>query len=166
MTPYCGAPSTLLCVAATPYLPDLDHAVAEWRRVTRRGGALVFTTPAEDGITVFRLLRHAAAEHGVQLASPDAGLDSPQHITTRAHALALAVETVQRQTFPEPLDADPRAAFDHILGYGFADPLRTTTDRVGRDVYRSYRDAYLAERAAGPGEHTVLFTKCHFPHKT
>jgi ubiquinone/menaquinone biosynthesis C-methylase UbiE len=156
----------VLCVAAIPYLPDLDRAVAEWRRVTRHGGGLVFTTPAKDGIPVLRLLRHAAAEHGLQVTSPDADLDSPQHITTRAHDLALAVETVQRQTFPEPLDADPRAAFDHILGYGFADPLRTTTDRVGRDVYRSYRDAYLAERAAGPGEHTVLFTKCHFPHKT
>ncbi len=126
----------------------------------------MFTTPAEDGIPVFRLLRHAAAEHGLQLASPDAGLASPRHITTRAHGLALAVETVQRHAFPEPLDTDPRAAFDHILGYGFADPLRTTTDRVRRDVYRSYRDAYLDERAAGLGEHTVLFTKCHFPHET
>lgn len=42
----------ILCISALPYLRDVPEAIAEWRRVARPGGVVIFTTPAAGGLTV------------------------------------------------------------------------------------------------------------------
>jgi SAM-dependent methyltransferase len=113
----------LLCVAAIPYLPDLAKAVTEWRRVAQPGADLVFTTPAVNGIATLGLIRQAAADHG--LAIPDhASLGTTDQIADTLDNLGLLLRQVEERTFPDPLDADPRTAYDHWVEYGFADQLR------------------------------------------
>ncbi|MCA1671276.1 MAG: class I SAM-dependent methyltransferase [Actinobacteria bacterium] len=152
----------VLCVAAIPYLPDLSAAVHQWRRVTRSAGALVFTTPAADGIAVNRLLRHAAAQHGLAVPDPHADLGTPERVTARAQQLGLAVERIDQQSFPDPVGDDPQAAFNKVLDYGFAEPLRAAPLTLREAIYASYRDAHLTHARTGQGEHAVLFTRCHF----
>ena len=156
----------VLCVAAVPYLPDLAAAVDQWRRVTRPGGALVVTTPAADGITVQRLLRHAAAGHGVDVPDPHADLGTPERLTAHGERLGLGVDQIDQLSFADPLDDDPRAAFSKVLDYGFAEPLQEAPDDLRETIYRTFRHAHLEHARTGQGEHTVMFTRYHFPTST
>lgn len=153
----------VLCVAAIPYLPDLTLAVTEWTRVAHPTAALVATTPAADGITALRLIRHAAAHHGLDLLDPHAGLGTPDHITRRMTSLGLTIESIAAHAYPEQLPDDPRAAFDHTLDYGFAEPLRTAPDDERARIYDTYATAYETEKNAGTATQTVLFTTARFP---
>ncbi|CAA9401836.1 MAG: hypothetical protein AVDCRST_MAG75-2194 [uncultured Propionibacteriaceae bacterium] len=150
----------VLCVAAIPYLPDLPLAVADWRRVSRPSAALVFTTPAQDGLTVNRLMREAAAQHGYALPDPHATLGSESRIGTAVSPHGFTVTGVEKRTFVEPLDADPRAAFDTVIDYGFAEPLRSLSRDLRESIFLTYATAHLAAHDAGEGGQAVLFTRC------
>jgi SAM-dependent methyltransferase len=113
----------LLCVATIPYLPDLAKALTEWRRVAQPSADLVFTTPAADGIATLRLIRQAAADHGLAL-SDHASLGTADQIADTLDNLGLVLRQVEERTFPDSLDAAPRAAYNHWLEYGF--PISST----------------------------------------
>lgn len=138
----------VLCVAAVPYMPGLPAAVREWRRVARPGGVAVFTTPAADGIVALRLIRSAAAEHGVDVPDPNAALGSVDGIVARAAGLHLAVERIEHEVWPDELGTDARVAWDTTLDYGFAEPLRRESPSVRAAVFDTYRSAHDAQRAA------------------
>lgn len=153
----------ILCVAAIPYLHDLPTAAAEWRHVARPRAIMVFTTPAADGLTVNRLLRSAAAAHGVALPDPHADLGTPARIQAAAVDLGLLDVAVEQHSYPELLDDQPRAAFDKVLDYGFAEPLKVQPPDLRQQVFETYRTAHLAGHTAGEGRYDVLFTRCRLP---
>jgi SAM-dependent methyltransferase len=139
----------LLCVAAIPYLSDLAKAVTEWRRVAQPSADLVFTTPAANGIATLRLIRQAAADHG--LALPDhASLGTPDQIADTLDNLGLLLRQVEERTVPDPLETDPRTAYNHWLEYGFADQLRNVTRPPADAVYNSYQSAYRELQPPAP----------------
>jgi SAM-dependent methyltransferase len=152
----------LLCVAAIPYLPDLAKAVAEWRRVARPGANLVFTTPAADGIETLRLIRQAAADHGLALPDPNASLGTSDQIADTLDSLGLVLREVEERIYPDLLDADPRTAYDRVLEYGFADQLRDVPPATADAVYDSYESAYCEQQTAGTAQHVTMFTRCTF----
>ncbi|MGH7745272.1 MAG: class I SAM-dependent methyltransferase [Candidatus Dormibacteria bacterium] len=73
-----GVFDAVVCVAAVPYFPDPEAVLAEWRRVCRPGGQVVFTVSAPDGITTSRLLCQAAALEGIGLDDPGGPLADPE----------------------------------------------------------------------------------------
>ena len=151
----------LLCVAAIPYLTDLAKAVTEWRRVARPGADLVFVTPAANGIAALRLIRQAAADHG--LAVPDyASLGTCDQIADALDYLGLLLCQVEEHTFPDSLDAHPRTAYEHWLEYGFLEQLRDAAPATADAVYDSYQSAYRELQTAGTAQHVAMFTRCTF----
>jgi SAM-dependent methyltransferase len=153
----------LLCIAAIPYLPDFSAALTEWCRVGRSNAALVFTTPAADGITAHRLLRQAADAHGLALPNPHAEYGSPDRIRAVVECLGLTLVRVERDTFPDLLDDEPRSAFDRIIDYGFAEPLRRASDDLREGIFDTYADLFLAAHGRCDSVHDTLFTRCRLP---
>jgi SAM-dependent methyltransferase len=153
----------LLCIAAIPYLPDVAQAVTEWRRVAQPGADLVFTTPAADGIATLRLIRQAAADHGLVLPDPHASLGSTDQIAKTLDSLGLLLRHVEGRTYPDALDTDPRTAYDRVLEYGFADQLRNAPPATFDAVYDSFQSAYRERQTAGTAQHVTMFTLCSFP---
>jgi SAM-dependent methyltransferase len=150
----------LVCVAAIPYIPDLGAALAEWCRVGRSHAALVFTTPADDGIAAHWLLGQAAEAHGLALPNPHADHGSPDRIRALVEGFGLSLIRVERDTFPDLLDDEPRSAFDRVIDYGFAEPLRTASDDLREAVFDTYARLYSAARRRGDSGHDTLFTRC------
>ena len=153
----------VLCVAGVPYLPDFTRAVTEWIRVARPAADLLITTPAADGITTLRLIRHAAARHGLDLPDPHADLGTADSITRRLAGLGLTASDTVLDGYPEQLPDDPRPAFDHTLDYGFAEALRIAPRHQRTRIYDTYAAAYQTEKATGATVDTVLFTRARFP---
>jgi hypothetical protein len=77
--------------------------------------------------------------------------------------LGLLLRQVEERTFPDPLDADPRTAYDHWVEYGFADQLRNAPPATADAVYDSYQSAYRELQIAGTSQHVTMFTRCTFP---
>jgi SAM-dependent methyltransferase len=150
----------LICVAAIPYLPKLSGALSEWCRIARSHAALVFTTPAADGIVAHRLLREAAETHGLALPNPHAAYGSPERLGTVVDELGLTLVRVERDTFPDRLDDEPRRAFDWVIDYGFAEPVRTASDDLREAIFETYAELYSAARRRGDSGHDTLFTLC------
>ena len=153
----------LVCVAAIPYIPDLGAALAEWCRVGRSHAALVFTTPAADGIAAHWLLGQAAEAHGLALPNPHAAYGSPDRIRAVVDRLGLTLIRVERDTFPDLLDDEPRSAFDRVIDYGFVEPLRTASDDLREAVFDTYTHLYSAARRRGDSGYDTLFTRCRLP---
>ena len=65
----------VVCSAALLYMP-VQHALTEWRRLLRPGGAIGFSTMRAGFPQAGQLFRDCAAEFGVQLADPNAPLGS------------------------------------------------------------------------------------------
>jgi SAM-dependent methyltransferase len=154
--------NALLCVAAVPYLPDLARALIEWRRVAQPRAHLVFTTPAADGIETLRLIRQAAAAHGLDIPDPHTRLGTAYQIADTLDNLGLVLRHVEERTYPDLLDADPRTAYDHWLEYGFLDQLRNAPLAIAAAVYESFQSAYREQQAAGNAQHVTMFTRCSF----
>ena len=122
---------------------------------------LVFVTPAANGIAALRLIRQAAADHG--LAVPDyASLGTCDQIADALDYLGLLLCQVEEHTFPDSLDAYPRTAYEHWLEYGFLDQLRDTPPATADAVYDSYQSAYRELQTAGTAQHVAMFTRCTF----
>ena len=134
----------LMLCSASPRFPTcliLQRQLAEWRRVAQPGADLVFTTPAPDGIATLRLIRQAAADRG--LALPDhASLGTTDQIADTLDNLGLLLRQVEERTFLDPLDADPRTAYNAWLESGFVDQLRNAPSATADAVYDSYQPAY------------------------
>jgi hypothetical protein len=64
--------------------------------------------------------------------------------------LELLLRQVEERTFPDPLDTDPRTAYDHWLEYGFLDQLRNAPPATADAVYDSYQSAYREQQSAAP----------------
>lgn len=153
----------VICVAAIPYLRDLAAAVHEWRRVARPHAVLVFTTPAADGIPALRLIREAAAQHELELPDPHADLGTIDRIAQTVEDLRLRVDRIERHSYPDQLETDPKTAYEYVLNYGFADQLRTAPHTQQAHVFTTYQQAYSKARADGTGEQAVMITRCWFP---
>lgn len=97
-----GVFDAVVCVAAVPYFADPQAALAEWRRVCRPQGQVVFTVPALDGITSSRLLRQAAAGEGIKLDDPGGPLADPERRDQLAAATGWTCEEVCEVVFAEP----------------------------------------------------------------
>ena len=138
-------------------------ALTEWCRVGRSNAALVFTTPAADGITAHRLLGQAAEAHGFALPNPHTEYGRPDRIRAVVEGLGLTLVRVERDTFPDPLDDEPRSAFDLVIDYGFAEPLRTASDDLREAIFDTYADLYSATHRRGDSVHDTLFTRCRLP---
>ena len=52
-----GVFDAVMCVAAVPYFADPQAALAEWRRVCRPQGQVVFTVPPPDGIQAVEIVQ-------------------------------------------------------------------------------------------------------------
>jgi hypothetical protein len=127
----------------------------------RPGADLVFVTPAANGIAALRLIRQAAADHG--LALPDhASLGTSHQIADTLDNLGLLLCQVEEHTFPDSLDADPRTAYDHWLEHGFLDQLRDAPPATADAAYDSYQSAYRELQTAGTAQHVAMFMRCTF----
>lgn len=153
----------LVCVAAVPYISDLSAALTEWCRVGRSGAALVFTTPAADGIATHWLLGEAAEAHGLALPNPHTPVGSPDRIRAVVERFGLSLIRVERDTFPDLLDDEPRSAFDRVIDYGFAERLRAASDDLREAIFATYAHLYAAARRRGDSGHETLFTRCQLP---
>ena len=153
----------ILCVAAIPYLQNLTQAGAEWRRVGRPGGVVVFTTPAAGGLSVHRILTVAAAEHNITVLDPHAALGSKSALRQRVQELGLTVEVIVEHSLPEPLQGTPERAFDTVIDYGFAGSLMDLPDRVREGIFATFRRSYLEVQQAQRGSQDWLFTRCRLP---
>ena len=153
----------VLCVAAVPYLTDVARAVAEWRRVGRPGAVLVFTAPGADGIMAHRLVREAAVTQGLDLPNPHAGLGTTDRIAEAVGSWGLTLDQAVELGYPDPLDTDPRTAFDQVVRYGFADRVRELSPARAEAVVDEFVARYERHQRAGTGEHRTRFTRCTFP---
>jgi SAM-dependent methyltransferase len=153
----------LVCVAAIPYIPDLGAALTEWCRVGRSDAALVFTTPAADGIAAHWLLGQAAEAHGLAVPNPHAAVGSPDRIRAVVESFGLSLIRVERDTFPDLLEDEPRTAFDRVIDYGFAEPLRAVSDDLREAIFDTYAHLYEAARRRGDSGHETLFARCQLP---
>ena len=153
----------LLCVSAIPYLGNLEAAIADWCRVGRPNAALVFTTPAADGLTVHRLVRQAAEVNGLVMPDPHAAFGTPARIRAAAEHLGLRLTRIERLTFPQPLDDNPHAAVDTVINYGFADPVQTAPSDLRAAIFDSYTDLHRAAYRAGDSRDAILFGRCQLP---
>jgi SAM-dependent methyltransferase len=153
----------LLCVSAIPYLADLGAAVAEWCRVARPKAALVFSTPAADGLMVHRLLRQAAKINDLDMPDPHAPFGTPISIRAFAESFGLVLTRIERHTFPQPLDDNPRDASNMVINYGFADPVRTAPDDLREAIFDTYAKLHHAAHQAGDGVDVILFGRCQLP---
>lgn len=151
-----GTFDAVLCVSAVPYLPDPLHSLREWRRVCQSDAEIVITSLAEDGITAPRLIRSAAAEHGLAVIDPNAVLGTGERITRLAAQAGLICDHVDADSFPEDLGSDPWPAWEIQHRYGFAGPLATAPEATVRRVYASYEAAFHAARSP---HQTVLFAR-------
>ena len=152
----------LLCVAAIPYLPDFGAAILEWCRVGRPGAVRVFTTAAAEGILVHRLLRRAAEMHRLSLPDPHAALGTEDRIRAFVESFGLTLTQAERHSFVEPLGDQPRAAFDTVIDYGFADPLRAASHDLREAIFETYAAAHQTADDAGEGDQ-ILFSRCQLP---
>ena len=153
----------LVCVAAIPYIADLSAALTEWCRVGHSHAALVFTTPAADGIAAHWLLGQAAEVHGLALPNPHGAVGSPDRIRAVVEGFGLSLIRVERDTFPDLLDDEPRSAFDRVIDYGFAEPLRAASDDLREAIFDTYAHLYAAARCRGDSGHETLFARCQLP---
>jgi hypothetical protein len=110
------------------------------------------------------LIRQAAADHGLAQPDPRARLGTTDHIADTLENLGLLLRQVEERTFPDLLDADPRTAYDRVLGYGFADQLRDAPPATADAVYDSFQSAYRELQTAGSAQHVTMFTRCTFSH--
>jgi ubiquinone/menaquinone biosynthesis C-methylase UbiE len=152
----------ILCVAAVPYLQNLTQAAAEWRRVGRAGGVVVFTTPAAGGL-VHRLLTMAAAEHNITVADPHAAWGSEPALRERAQELGLTVEIIVEHSLREPLHGTPKDAFNTVIDYGFAGSLPDLPDQIRDQIFATYERAHLEAQQTRQGSQHWLFTRCRLP---
>ena len=152
----------LICIAALPYICNKGAALAEWRRVLRSDGRLIVNVPADDGITVFALLRKAAAEHGVTLAQPAGGLGTADTLQQWLTASGCTQCSVRSDYYAEPLrpqeDSGETVAWRYVDA-GFAGPLKAAPQAEQDAVLAAYRSKYAAACKEGIGGHTVL-TAC------
>ena len=153
----------VLCVAAVPYLSDVDTAVAEWRRVLRPRGRMLFTVPADQGIFVFEMLQRVAAAHGIVLNELNHGLGQPGAIQDLAARHALECVTVERAQYREVVTGDARAFAERFMAVGFAEPLQGAPQDVREAVLCEYEKQYKAARDAGQGGHEPLFVLLQLP---
>jgi SAM-dependent methyltransferase len=138
-----GVFDAVVCVAAVPYFADPQAALAQWRRVCRPQGQVVFTVPSPDGIPSSRLLRQAAACEGIELEDPGGPLADPGQRNRLAAVTGWACDAVCEAVFVEPR-ADPRAAFAFVDS-GFCEPLRTASSSVRARVWVRLEPLYRAE---------------------
>ena len=116
------------CVAAVPYLPDLIAVVHEWCRVACRAAVLVFASLVADGISASRHSGSSAKPPPAttsRLPDPNADLGIVDRIARTFDHLGLRVDRIERRAFPDPFEAEAKAANEHVLTYGCADQLRT-----------------------------------------
>ncbi|MGH3983776.1 MAG: class I SAM-dependent methyltransferase [Pseudonocardiaceae bacterium] len=148
-----GVFDAVVCVAAVPYFPDPEAALAEWRRVCRPQGQVVFTVPAPGGITCSRLLRQAAALEGIELDDPGEPLADAGRRDRLAAATGWTCDEVCEVVFEEPR-ADPQAAFAFVDS-GFCEPLQTTSSSIRARVWVRFEALYRAESAEQHAVHLV-----------
>lgn len=153
---WTGTFDAVLCVAAIPYFDDLDAVVREWVRVTRPGGRMLLNLPAADGIAAHRLVREAAAAHGLTVANPHA-LGTEVALRARLEPLGLRVRSVEVARRPDTLATAPDEAYATMLEYGFGEEVRQAPTGLRHRIRASYLDAYRATRDRGDAEHRALF---------
>jgi hypothetical protein len=76
--------------------------------------------------------------------------------------LGLLLRQVEERTFPDSLEADPPAAYDRWLEYGFVDQLRYAPRATADAVHDSYQSAYRELQNSGASQHITMFTRCTF----
>jgi ubiquinone/menaquinone biosynthesis C-methylase UbiE len=54
------------------------------------------------------------------------------------------------------------SAFDWVIDYGFAEPLRTASNDLREAIFDTYADLYSAARRGG-NSYDILFTRCWLP---
>ena len=150
----------VLVVAAQPYLPDVDAAITEWKRVLRPGrGRIVLTTLADDEQTASALLRAAAAQHGIDVPQPNAGLGSESAVRAFAQRHALRCDDAQPHFFAEPVSGEARPNADIVMRYGFADALRDAPESLREKVLTHFAASFNEAKRARQGGHKILFTR-------
>lgn len=111
--------------------------------------------PPPTAIATRRLIRQAAADHGLVLPDPHASLGTADQIADTLDNLGLLLCQVDERRFSDLLDADPRTAYDHWLEYGFIDQLRNAPPATADAIY----DGFQCElQTAGTAQHVAMFT--------
>jgi hypothetical protein len=99
------------------------------------------------GIVAHRLLRETAAAHDLPLPNPHADYGNADRIRAVVEDFGITLDRVERDTVPDFLDDEPRSAFERVIDYGFAEPVRTASDDLSRGDLRHVR-CFVLGRAA------------------
>jgi Protein-L-isoaspartate(D-aspartate) O-methyltransferase (PCMT) len=100
------------------------------------------------GIVAHRLLREAAAAHDLPLPNPHADYGNADRIRAVVEDFGITLARVERDTAPDFLDDEPRSAFERVIDYGFAEPVRTASDDLREAIFDTYAALYSAASVA------------------
>jgi SAM-dependent methyltransferase len=70
------------------------------------------------------------------------------------------LEVARKRSHARP--DEPRSAFDWVIDYGFAEPVRTASNALREAIFDTYADLYSAARRGG-NSYDTLFTRCWLP---
>lgn len=151
----------VLCVAALFYLADPVSAACEWHRVCAPGGCAVVTAWRTDGISYPRLLRVAAAEHGVAERDPNAEYGDERRLTHLLSAAGFSkIHVVTRELTLPGGDAD--LVWRATVGYGLAPALSAAPAAIQEKV----RQRFLELVVGAPAKFTALVARGVRPPET
>ncbi len=138
----------VVCVAAVAYLPDPAGMLREAYRALRPGGRIAVQGWTADGIAPGRILRAAAARHGVPVTDPQRFLGTPEDaiavLTTAGFTGVRVITDTWPQSLPEP-EAAWRSQVHGIMGGRLRGVPPDLLEAIGVD----FRAALAAEIAAG-----------------
>ncbi len=152
----------VVCVAAVAYLPDPAAMLREAYRVLRPGGRVAVQGWAADAIAPGRILRAAAARHGVPLTDPQHFLGTPERAVAALAGAGFARVRVATDAWTQPLPEPEPAWRSQVTGI-MSGRLRGVPADLLDAIGAGFRAALAAEIAAGGRDeqrvHIVIASK-------
>jgi ubiquinone/menaquinone biosynthesis C-methylase UbiE len=160
--PDCSAGTfdAILCCAALLYMP-VQTALAEWRRMLKRGGTVAFSSMRTGSPTAGRLFRECAALCGFHLLDPSEGLGSEEACHAALQDAGFLDTEVMSHRLPFTAQ-DAEMAWESNLGSAAHRVVREASPEIIARIKESFARSLTETEARMPGttlSAEVLFAK-------